>query len=71
MTTISDKLVKSSLGGNLLIRYENGGNYLDYYAARRDQHAPVEFAENLLDLTSETDGADILHRYSSGGQGTG
>lgn len=60
MTTISDKLVKSSLGGNLLIRYENGGNYLDYYAALPLTNTqPVEFAENLLDLTSETDGADI------------
>ena len=60
MTTISDKLVKSSLGGNLLIRYENGGNYLDYYAALPLTNTqPVEFSENLLDLTSETDGADI------------
>ena len=60
MTTISDKLAKSSLGGNLLIRYENGGNYLDYYAALPLTNTqPVEFAENLLDLTSETDGADI------------
>lgn len=60
MTTISDKLVKSSLGGNLLIRYENDGNYLDYYAALPLTNTqPVEFAENLLDLTSETDGADI------------
>nr|DAZ59255.1 MAG TPA: endopeptidase tail [Caudoviricetes sp.] len=60
MTTISDKLVKSSLGGNLLIHYENGGNYLDYYAALPLTNTqPVEFAENLLDLTSETDGADI------------
>lgn len=60
MTTISDKLVKSSLGGNLLIRYENDGNYLDYYAALPLTNTQtVEFAENLLDLSSETDGADI------------
>lgn len=60
MTTISDKLLKSSLSGNLLIRYEDDGNYLDYYAALPLTNTQtVEFAENLLDLSSETDGADI------------
>ena len=60
MTTISDKLLKSSLGGNLLIRYEDDGNYLDYYAALPLTNTQtVEFAENLLDLSSETDGSDI------------
>lgn len=60
MTTISDKLIKSSLGGNLLIRYEDDGNYLDYYAALPLTNTQtVKFAENLLDLSSETDGADI------------
>ena len=60
MTTISDKLFKSSLGGNLLIRYEDDGNYLDYYAELPLTNTQtVKFAENLLDLSSETDGADI------------
>lgn len=60
MTTISDKLFKSSLGGNLLIRYEDDGNYLDYYAELPLTNTqPVEFAANLLDLTSEVDGTDI------------
>ena len=60
MTTISDKLFKSSLGGNLLIRYEDDGNYLDYYdALPLTNTQTVEFSENLLDLSSETDGADI------------
>lgn len=60
MTAISDKLFKSSLGGNLLIRYEDDGNYLDYYAALPLTNTQtVKFAENLLDLSSETDGADI------------
>lgn len=60
MTTISDKLLKSSMGGNLLIRYEDDGNYLDYYAALPLTNTQtVKFAENLLDLSSETDGADI------------
>ena len=60
MATISDKLFKSSLGGNLLIRYENDGNYLDYYAELPLTNTQtVEFAENLLDLSSETDGTNI------------
>lgn len=60
MTTISDKLAKSSLGGNLLIRYENDGNYLDYYAELPLTNTQtVEFAENLLDLSSEVDGTSI------------
>lgn len=60
MTTISDKLFKSSLGGNLLIRYENDGNYLDYYAELPLTNTQtVKFAENLLDLSSEVDGASI------------
>lgn len=60
MTTIYDKLFKSSLGGNLLIRYEDDGNYLDYYAALPLTNTQtVEFAENLLDLTSEVDGTSI------------
>ena len=60
MATISDKLFKSSLGGNLLIRYENDGNYLDYYAELPLTNTQtVEFAENLLDLSSEVDGASI------------
>ncbi len=60
MTTIFDKLFKSSLGGNLLIRYENDGNYLDYYAELPLTNTQtVEFAENLLDLSSEVDGTSI------------
>lgn len=60
MTTISDKLFKSSLGGNLLIRYEDDGNYLDYYSALPLTNTQtVKFAENLLDLSSETDGTNI------------
>lgn len=59
-STISDKLIKSALGGYLLIRYEDDGNYLDYYAALPLTNTQsVEFAENLLDLSSETDGTNI------------
>ena len=60
MSTISDKLIKSALSGYLLIRYEDDGNYLDYYAALPLTNTQsVEFAENLLDLSSETDGTNI------------
>lgn len=60
MSTISDKLIKSALGGYLLIRYEDDGNYLDYCAALPLTNTQsVEFAENLLDLSSETDGTNI------------
>lgn len=60
MSTISDKLIKSDLGGYLLIRYEDDGNYLDYYAELPLTNTQtVEFAENLLDLTSEVDGTSI------------
>lgn len=60
MSAISDKLIKSALGGYLLIRYEDDGNYLDYYAALPLTNTQsVEFAENLLDLSSETDGTNI------------
>lgn len=60
MSTISDKLIKSALGGYLLIRYEDDENYLDYYAALPLTNTQsVEFAENLLDLSSETDGTNI------------
>lgn len=60
MSTISDKLIKSALGGYLLIRYEDDGNYLDYYAALPLTNTQsVEFAENLLDLSCETDGTNI------------
>lgn len=60
MEAIRGKLSESALGGYLLIRYERDGNYLDYYKdlpLTNTQH--VEFAANLLDLTSEVDGTDI------------
>jgi hypothetical protein len=60
MEAIRGKLSESSLGGNLLIRYENDGNYLDYYAELPLTNTQtVEFAENLLDLSSEVDGTSI------------
>lgn len=70
MSTISDKLIKSALGGYLLIRYEDDGNYLDYYAALPLTNTQsVEFAENLLDLSSETDGTNIYTAILPEGKG--
>ena len=60
MEAIRGKLFGSSLGGHLLTRYEADGNYLDYYAdLPLTNTQPVEFAANLLDLTTELDGTDI------------
>ena len=60
MEAIRGKLFGSSLGGRLLIRYEADGNYLDYYAdLPLTNTQPVEFAANLLDMTTELDGTDI------------
>lgn len=60
MSTILDKLSESSIGGYLLIRYESDGNYLDYYAELPLTNVQkVEFSENLIDLSSETDGTKI------------
>lgn len=60
MEAIRAKLSESSLGGYLLIRYETDGNYLDYYAELPLTNTQsVEFAANLLDLTSEVDGTAI------------
>nr|DAV20494.1 MAG TPA: tail protein [Caudoviricetes sp.] len=69
MEAIRGKLSESSLGGYLLIRYEDDGNYLDYYAELPLTNTqPVEFAANLLDLTSEVDGADIYTAILPEGQ---
>lgn len=60
MATMLDKLSESSIGGYLLIRYEADGNYLDYYAELPLTNVQkVEFFENLIDLSSETDGTKI------------
>lgn len=52
--TLEDKLFKSSLGGNLCIRYEEDGNYIDYLAEFTETNPQgIEYSENLLDLTSD------------------
>lgn len=60
MEALQSRLAESSLGGTFLIRYEADGNYLDYYAELPLTNTQtVEFAANLLDLTSEVDGTEI------------
>lgn len=60
MEAIRSRLPESALGGYLMIRYEDDGNYLDYYAdLPLSNTQSVEFAKNLLDLTSEADGTKI------------
>lgn len=60
MEAVKSKLFGSSLGGHLLIRYEEDGNYLDYYADLPLTNTQrVEYAANLLDIVSERDGTEI------------
>lgn len=58
--TVKNKLADGSLGGHLLPRYEADGVYLDYLADfTLTNEQPVEFGENLLDLTSEVDATEV------------
>lgn len=57
--TISDKLFGSALGGYLLVRYTQNGTFVDYVdELPLTNTQEIEFGENLLDLTDETDAAD-------------
>ena len=59
--TISEKLVGSALGGYLLIRYEDDGNYLDYLAELPNTNAQaVSFGENLLDIIIKVTGTSLF-----------
>lgn len=54
--TIKSKLFESALGGYLCIRYEDDGNYIDYVSEfELTNTQAIEFGENLLDLTKNTD----------------
>lgn len=58
--TIVNKFPKSALGGDLLVRYEPGGTYLDYvdsFSLTNTQE--ITFAENLIGLDRETNATDI------------
>lgn len=59
--TISEKLIKSSLGGYLLPRYEQDGTYIDYLAELPYTNVQeVRYAHNLLNQTTEQDGTDVF-----------
>lgn len=59
--TIRDKLVNTQLGGYLLMRYEDDGNYLDYLSSFTSTNVQkVEFAKNLLDFSKDTYGGDLF-----------
>lgn len=47
----------SNLGGELVVRYENGQRYLDYIKERGGQinDTPIEVASNMISLTNEDD----------------
>ena len=60
---LKSKLFESSLAGYLCIRYEEDGNYIDYlkdFELTNTQR--VEFGENLLNISSESDASA---RYSA------
>lgn len=57
---ITDKLINSSLGGYIIIRYEEDGNYIDYLESYTDVSTQsIEYAVNLLDLESVVKGDSL------------
>lgn len=57
---VTSRLRDSALGGHLMVRYEADGTYLDYLADYPLSNLqPIQFAENLLNLTDEIDGAEL------------
>lgn len=56
---IEEKLIKS-LGGYIVIRYEEDGNYIDYLSDFTDVSTQnIEFAVNLLDLENIVNGDNL------------
>lgn len=55
---LKTRLFESAIGGYICIRYENDGNYIDYLSRFDEINAQrIEYGENLLDFTSESDAA--------------
>ncbi len=53
---LKGKLFDSTIGGYLCIRYEADGNYIDYLDDFEFTNSqPIEYGENLLDYTCESD----------------
>lgn len=56
MEILKTKLFDSGLGGYLVIRYEDDGNYVDYVREFEFTNTqPITFGKNLLDLTNKSD----------------
>jgi hypothetical protein len=54
--TLKSKLFASSIGGNLCIRYEADGNYIDYLSEfELTNTQEIVFGENLLNLKTDSD----------------
>ena len=54
--TLKSKLFDSNLGGYLIIRYEEDGNYIDYVSDFELTNVqPITFGKNLLDINSDSD----------------
>ena len=57
--TLKTKLFESALGGYLIIRYEDDGNYVDYVSEfELTNIQPITFGKNLLDITSKSDASN-------------
>lgn len=54
----------SNLGGELVVRYENGLRYLDYVKERGTtvNDTPIQVAQNMISLTNEDDFSDFCTR---------
>lgn len=75
---LKTRLFDSSLGGYLCIRYEADGNYVDYLQDFEFTNSqPIEYGENLLDLSFDSDasatysaiipvGAEVETEYNYG-----
>ena len=58
-TEITKKLIEN-LGGYIVIRYEEDGNYIDYLSDYTDTSTqPIAFSVNLLDLNLESNGETL------------
>lgn len=57
--TLKSKLFNSDLGGYLVIRYEDDGNFVDYLSDFEYTNTQtITFGKNLLDLTDESDASN-------------
>ncbi len=57
---LKDRLVKS-LGGFLIVRYENDGNYIDYLESIEDtSEQKIKLNENLIDIDITVDKTNII-----------